>query len=567
MKIKVSDYIVKRLSEEGVRTIFGYQGGNISHLIDSIGRDNAVSFVETYNEQGAAFAANAYSIINETLGVAIASSGPGAINLLNGVANAWCDSIPCIFLCGDVNTTAKQPDSKSRQDAFQQIDIVSIARPISKYCVSIDSPEQIVDILEEAIIQATTDRKGPSVINLPHDIQRSIIEVKESNNKSKLVSTLEIDNISSVVDILVKSERPLVLVGGGMRYSQSKSLLQKLLDISPIPVVSSLLGLDVVPHSHSCYRGVIGSYGNRGANLCIKYSDCILVLGSRIDDRQLSSLDAQSIKGKTIIHVDVDDAELGKKIEESIKIKAPVNAVLESLLQNDIVCKSEEWFTETAKMCDVFKSWDINEHHPNTFLHEFSMSEHSVFTFDVGNNQMHSAQSVFVCEGSRTLSSGGLGSMGYSLPAAIGACYANRNQKVYCITGDGGFQMNLQELQTISLNRLPVNVIVLNNNALGMIYHLQKKMFPGRYFATIEGYHSPCLEKLADSYGFKYCKVENRNDYDAAITLLHNKTMVLVEFVMNPDTKPIPDVSSSIFDQQPSLSKEEIVRIENILLK
>lgn len=572
MQIKVSDYIINRLAQEGVHTIFGYQGGNISHLIDSIGNSTDVEFVETYHEQSAAFAANSYAQINETLGVALASSGPGAINLLNGVANAFCDSIACLFFTGDVNTTAKKENGSLRQNSFQEINIMPMAQPITKYCVSIANAEDIVAKLDKAIKLANSGRKGPVLINLPHDIQRAVIDVKENVYKAKTDEKLfEIDQglYQKAVETLCNSKRPVIIVGGGMKSSIGKKYLHQLLSSTPIPVVSSLLGLDVISHKNPCFRGMIGAYGYRSANLCLKFSDCILALGTRLDDRQINPIDAEKLKNKTIIHVDIDSHEIENKLSEDISIICDVNQFLERFVEEPIDGEVwTRWFKKTDELSHRFATYN-NEStvvHPNDFLHKLSVDTEGIYTFDVGNNQMYSAQSVFVGNGSKVLTSGGLGSMGYALPAAIGACYSNKKEKVYCICGDGGLQMNLQELQTADYHKLPINVIVLNNNALGMIYDLQTKMFKNRFYGTTLGYASPDFSKIAQAYNFKYHKVSSVEDYAEAISLLKNNTQVFVEIEMDVGTKTNPDPGRGIFEQSPFLTERDLHSLEEEIL-
>lgn len=577
MKIKISDYIVNKLEEIGVTTIFGYQGGNISHLIDSIGNSGKIEFVETYHEQAAAFAANSYAQAGEKIGVAIASSGPGAINLLNGIANAFCDSIPCIYFIGDINTTAKKNSGSLRQNSFQEINILPMVEPIVKYATSIKKPEEIVTELEKAIHIATTGRKGPIVINLPHDIQRSFISVdgygeiksgEEIEKKECVVSVLK------TVDVLKQSRRPVILIGGGMKDNECRILLKKLLDKFPVPVVCSLLGIDVLNHSSIFYRGVVGGYGNRVANLCIKYADCILILGNRIDDRQITSLNIEELGEKRIIHVDIDKNEIGNKLKEDISIVCDVHEFLKKLIPALPELSFKEWLCLTSKMKNDFKQIDgsfesedtsvalMSSLHPNDFINDLSKEIEANYTLDVGNNQMHAMQSLYVNGETRVYSSGGLGAMGYSLPASIGTCYSDKRKKTICITGDGGLQMNIQELQTIIFHNLPVNIVLLNNHALGMIYDLQKKMFPDRYIGTIEGYSTPNFEKVSKAYGFKYFRVNCMSDYNEAINLLKRETEVFVELNMTIPVAMKPGPGNGIFAQNPQLNNEYIEQLE-----
>ena len=558
--IKVSDYIINRISKLGVKVIFGYQGGNVSHIIDSIGNNNNVRFFETYNEQGAAFAANAYAQTNETIGVAIASSGPGAINLINGIANAYCDSLPCLFISGDVNTTVPQSNN-GRQRAFQDINIIDMVKPITKYCVTVFSAQDVIYEMEKAIEIALEGRKGPVLINIPHDVQREQFSEKLLSEKKYNLDNNMIFDLNYIVKMINDSVRPVIIVGGGAKSRESKELLIKLLDIIKIPVVCSLMGLDVIPHNHECYQGMIGDYGNRNANMCIEYADCILALGTRMDCRQISPVNKQCIEKKNIIHIDIDNSELGNNLNETISINCSVENFLKKIFEinNSFICKNEWLFKANSlkeKYLHAYKN--LKNFNANSFLYDLSkrlVNDSCVFTFDVGNNQMYAAQSVYVGKNSRVLTSGGLGAMGYSLPASIGASFCEK--KVYCITGDGGLQMNIQELNAIDGNMLPINIVLLNNNSLGMIYDLQIKIFDGRDIGTRTGYYTPDFEKVAKAYNFNYIKVETYDEYYIAIERLVTEERIFVEVIIKPEDKAIPHIGNGMFCQLPLLSDEE----------
>lgn len=533
MKIKVSDYIVDRLVRYGTDVFFGYQGGNISHLIDSIGNHPDAKFVETCHEQAAAFAANAYAQISGKIGVALASSGPGAINLINGIANAFCDSIPCLFFTGDVNTSAKRTNSSRRQNAFQEIDIIPIVRSISKYAISVNEPEAIIPELEKAINIAADGRPGPVIINLPHDIQRSFIKAETADNADSSKKNDDAGkHAQTVIDAISFAKKPVFLIGGGLRAKQTRDLFNIVLDGLRIPVICSLLGLDVIRHDHPCFRGVIGDYGIDAANTILKRSDCVIVLGSRLDDRQISASLAEELGHKRFVHVDIDPYELGYKIKDEEKIECDLSALLSALynlLPTNLMF--DGWLQETH---DIF--WENDQFasdlfHPNRFIRDVSKACEAVFCFDVGNNQMHAMQSLYVRGNSKVLTSGGLGSMGYSIPAAIGACFSTVSDKVISICGDGGIQMNLQELQTIAYHKLPINIILLNNSGLGMIYDLQNRLFDGRHTGTTENYGVPDFEKVARAYGFDYIKVKDKSGFAFALETITKKNGVFVDFV------------------------------------
>lgn len=538
MRIKVSDYIVNRIIDRGTNVFFGYQGGNISHLIDSIGSNPNAIYVETCHEQAAAFAANSYAHYNDRVGIALASSGPGAINMINGVANAFCDSIPCIFFTGDVNTTVKNIRSSKRQNAFQEIDIISMVQSITKYATSIDCAENIIPELEKAFFISTSGRPGPVLINLPHDVQRSFIEMEDfPKTEMSCNQPPDINHIKQLQDDISHAERPLFLIGGGLKGTKARRLFNSVLDECHIPVVCSLLGLDILTHNHPCYRGVIGDYGESAANAIIKMADCIVVLGSRLDDRQLSVANARELSDVKVWHVDIDPNEFGNKIEKYDSIVCDSSAFLTSFkLGLENIQQHESWLNTTRDLYDKYNQFNKDFYHPNMFIHEMSKQCEAIYTFDVGNNQMHAMQSLFVHGNTRIMTSGGLGSMGYALPSGIGACFSDKVNKVICICGDGGLQMNIQELQTISYYKLPISIVLLNNAGLGMIYELQNKLFEGRHTGTTEYYGIPNFEKIARAYGFDYCKIKKRTDFEEAINNLKHKDRVFIEMIFDIDT-------------------------------
>lgn len=569
MRVKVTDYIVKRLKLLGVQTVFGYQGGNISYLIDSIDKESGIEFVENYHEQASSFASNAYAQVNDSLGVALASSGPGAINLINGIANAFCDSIPCLFFTGDVNTNAKLQSGSRRQNSFQEIDFIPMIKNITKYAVSIDNPERIVLELEKSIKIALSDRKGPVVINLPHDVQRANIDIPNipilKNYGSCIKNNVNCQNqelFDKAVDVINSSNKPVLLIGSGLRHKETKRLLESYLQITRIPVVSSLLALDLIPHNTQNFMGMVGSYGNRAANLSLKYADCLIVLGNRIDDRQIGPLDIDLFKDKNIIHVDIDPYELNIKLKEDISICGDAISALKYFIKHaNGFSINEKWLNWLYLIKKKYPSYrlDNSDVNPNDFLYHLSsnlVNQKIVFSLDVGNNQMYSGQSIIAGRNTRILSSGGLGSMGYSLPAAIGAAYAEKKAKVISINGDGGIQMNLQELNTIDYHKLNISVIVLNNQSLGMIYDLQTKLFDHRFIGTLNGYNAPNFELIAKAYGFDYYKVKSPRDYAKAIDGIVNKKRVFVELVFKVETKTLPEPGLNLFDQLPRINTD-----------
>ncbi|MHC1719532.1 MAG: thiamine pyrophosphate-binding protein [Clostridiaceae bacterium] len=568
--MKVSDYIVSVLKKQGVTHVFGFQGGNITHMIDSIGRDPDISLVVNHHEQASAFAANAYALINNTIGVAVSTSGPGAINLVSGIANAYYDSIPSLFITGTVNTTTMLKDPRVRQNAFQETDIVSIVKPITKYAVKIMAAEDVVYHVNRAIEIALENRQGPVLLDIPHDIQRADIDVDAYEYHRKDVFRFGSPAyVERFRELLCQSKRPVILVGGGAGSSKSKELLKLFLEKAKLPVVASLRGLDVLTHDHGCYCGFVGSYGNRYANLAVKYSDLLIVLGARMDVRQVPPSSNEYMRNKKIIHVDADNIELCRVVDEELSINTTCEEFLGALEEEFMeVLNYQHWIDTIHRWKLRFPSWkekNLKELNENDFIHAItsSLKKDAIICVDVGLNQMCAAQAADLSGNRRFLTSSGHGSMGFGMPAAIGASLAVGNRdNVLCIVGDGGIQMNIQELQTIIREDIPAHIVIMNNGALGMVREFQSKILDGRYHGTVIGFDSPDFGAVAKAYGFDYLKVEGVEKYGGAIDMIREKRRSIIEVVLPQEMTSNPEVGDGIFLQYPYLSREEIKMIE-----
>lgn len=566
--MKVTDAIVSILIEYGVKHVFGYTGGSIADLIDSIYKASpAIKFIENRHEQASAFAANAYANVTGNLGVAISSSGPGAINLLNGIANAYYDSLPCVFITGNVHTLGRKKSERIRQNAFQETDIVQLARDITKASFYVNNADEIQDIMVMAIEIAMAGRQGPVLIDIPYDVQRKDIVFRENNKTNKNTSIIaEIQKIAQSEEILDDSKRPIVLIGGGCQSKRED--VADILNYWNIPIVASMRGIDVIPHDNEYYVGVIGSYGNRYANLAMYYSDCILVLGSRLDERQIGYKKNEFAPHAKIIQVDIDEYELGKKVVATVEIKSDVAAFCKQISKHVIGCNYDEWL-------QVIKSWkkrysSVNSkkgiYSANRYLNLLSKyaSSNTVFTTDVGLNQVCSMQALFLRKDMRLLCSAGLGAMGYSLPAAIGAFFAGNNS-IVSINGDGGLQMNIQELQTIKQYNIPIKIVVINNNCLGMIRSLQTKMFSNRYYASLTDYSAPNWGNIAAAFDMEYLLVDTEYCYDVMKKAFVSDKNSIIEFQVGKEMLPNPDAGSDINSQIPPLDDYELQRIQSEL--
>lgn len=510
--MKASDYIAKFLEAQGVTTVFEMSGGMITHLLDSLHQLTAVNIVSMHHEQSAAFAADAYGRITGVPGIALATSGPGATNLLTGIASCYFDSSPGVFITGQVNTFEQKGDRPIRQLGFQETDIVSMARPVCKACYEVRDAGELPAVFEAAFAEALGGRPGPVLIDIPMNVQRG--EVPNDASMARVARQRVAHGLTPAVfdrlaQDLAAAKKPLILVGRGVRSSFTTPALLAFLDVVQVPVVSTLLAVDAVPYDHPLRVGYIGSYGNRWANKAVGNSDFLLVLGSRLDIRQTGTDTDYFKEGRTIYHVDCDEGEINNRVLGCEKVVADLEDFF--TLANRYYNPADfgprpEWVAELAaskaEWSDVKELAEFPGINPNAFMHALSGARLGVaYTGDVGNHQQWAAQSLELGPHQQYLTSGGLGSMGFALPAAIGVCFATGRQPVVVIAGDGGFQMNIQELETIVHHKLPIKLVVLNNNCLGMIRQFQESYFQSRYQSTFWGYSAPDFTKIAAAYG------------------------------------------------------------------
>lgn len=549
--MKLSDAIARFILSKGIDTVFGFQGGAITHMIDSFDKYK-IQYIQNYNEQGSSFAADAFSrICASGMGCAIGTNGPGATNLITGIANAYCDSIPVLFFTGQVHSFAMKGNASTRQESFQEIDIVSVVSPITKYAKTILNKDEALFEIEKAINIATSGRPGPVVIDIPVDIQGSEVEYIEPKTNSNISDSIDKKVILEALNDIYSSERPIIISGGGIRISKSTDLLREFVKKTGIPVTVSLMGIDSMPHDDENFIGFIGSYGNRYSNLAIQNADLILALGTRLDMRQTGKRkDLFGPKAK-VIHIDVDDGEIRHFIKSESGIQADLNDFLKELT----VCLDSEKLKKTEidkwkKQIAIWKSEnsDLEEIeykglHPNKVVNYFGniISNNSIACADVGQNQMWVAQSLRIKgDNVRILNSGGLGAMGFSLPAAIGAYYASKESQIVAFMGDGGLQMNIQELQLVGSKQLPITVVVFNNHSLGLIRDVHEKYYEKRYVGSVWGFSLPDLEYICKAYNIEYCKVNNYNDLYNIKSFASSPK--LVEVVFDEDTYVKPEL-------------------------
>lgn len=568
--MKASDYIVSFISERGVDTVFGYIGGMITHLVDSLARCENVRYIQTYHEQTAAIAAEGYAIENGKFGVAISTSGPGATNMMTGIADAYFDSIPVLYITGQVNSYEYKYDKPIRQQGFQETDIVSIVKPITKYAAFVDDAKKLRYELEKAIHIATTGRKGPVLLDIAMNVQRTDINPEDllgyTDNSNPIEEKYD---LTEIVDLFSKSKRPMVLLGAGCIGNEIQKHLENFIFNHKVPVVTSLMGRGAIDETYQYYIGMVGSYGNRCANIAISQADLLIVLGSRLDTRQTGAKIDTFLANGHIVHVDIDANELkyhrihGQKninmdvlsfiqaINGYSYTLSPINKWHEYLLDIKSKYNQEQ---EIERFVDNKSPYKFIQ-----FLNTLTM-EGDVITTDVGQNQMWAAQTIQMKKNMKFLTSGGLAPMGYSMPAAIGMAFANPDRAIYALCGDGGFHMSVQSLMVISQYHLPIKIIVLNNSTLGMITQFQHLYFNNLMAGTTAdgGYLVPDIKALAESYGLVYGCLSDKTAKDEAEAIL--KKANLIEYKIDGLTTVCPklEYNKPIESPIPSLSKEEM---------
>ncbi|TXK76910.1 thiamine pyrophosphate-binding protein [Paenibacillus sp. N3.4] len=577
--MKLSDYVVDVIAKEGVSHVFEFIGGAIVHLLDSIANRDDIQCVSVRHEQAGAFAAEAYARINGRLGVAMATSGPGALNLLTGIGSCYFDSVPCLFITGQVNTYEYKFDRPIRQIGFQETDIVSVAQSLTKYAELITDLNRIRYCLEKAIFLAQSGRPGPVLLDIPMNLQRTNIEPEKLESffdSDEYKHILQENNsvnskmLDDVIELISNSKRPIILAGGGVRAANASEFLEELVLKTGIPVVTSLMGIDAISHENPLYFGMIGSYGNRYSNLILANCDLLIILGSRLDSRQTGTRADTFARGAIKIHVDIDANELNAKVTVNFAIKSdvkefliPLNNKLKEFNKPDF----SSWYETFRNVKDKYPTYsaEIKDGiiEPNRFIEFLSSKckEGDIISLDVGQHQMWASQSFKLKAGQRLLNSGGMGAMGFALPAAVGAALSSR-QDVIVIAGDGGMQVNIQELDTIVRLNLPIKIFVLNNSCLGMVRQFQDIYFEGRQQSTI--YQNPNFVEIAKAYGIPAYNINVMEEAEEVINkVVSTVGPVFVEVKLENNTAVNPKlvVNRPIEDMYPHLDREVLKEI------
>ncbi|MFA5657882.1 MAG: biosynthetic-type acetolactate synthase large subunit [Oscillospiraceae bacterium] len=533
--MKACEAMVKCLEKENVKVVFGYPGAAICPFYDSL-LDSKIRHILVRHEANSAHAANGYARITGKPAVCIATSGPGATNLITGIATAYMDSIPLVVITGQVNC------DQIGRDVFQEADITGAAEPFVKHSYLVKNAQDIPRIFKEAFYIAGSGRPGPVLIDLPFDIQNTEIKFdypKEIDIRSyKPTGKGNNLQIKRVISALEEAKRPLICAGGGIFLSHAKDELLALSEKCKIPLIVTMMGLSAVADDYPLYFGMLGMHGKSIANKALNDCDLLILIGARVGDRAVRSPVFLQETTK-IIHIDIDPAEIGKNIGANIPVVGDAKLILRQITDSAEPMKHTEWIEHLISLNKVSKYNNPEKGYinPMWFIAELSekMPEGCILSADVGQNQIWASNNYRFKKGDRFITSGGMGTMGYAIPAAIGAKLADKECEVIAVCGDGGFQMQMMELATAVAHDISVKIIVMNNSSLGMVREYQAKSYNGRLSAVILD-RNPDFVALAQAYGIEAMRVNDEKSARLVIEKLSSsKKVMLIECVVNPD--------------------------------
>ncbi|MCP3677161.1 MAG: biosynthetic-type acetolactate synthase large subunit [Deltaproteobacteria bacterium] len=550
-QISGAEIFIECLKKEGVDTIFGYPGGAVLPIYDAL-FNSSIRHLIVRHEQGAVHMADGYARTTGRAGVALATSGPGATNTVTGIATAYMDSIPIVVFTGQV------PTALIGNDAFQEADIVGITRPCTKHNYLVKDVRELASIIKEAFHIATTGRPGPVLVDIPKDvlIASTVFAYPDGSEMVSYRPTYRghSKQIKKAIDCIFNAKRPVIYAGGGVVLSNAASELTKFAERLHIPVTTTLMGLGGFPGTHQLFMGMLGMHGTYCANMAVTNTDCLIAIGARFDDRVTGKIDEFAPYAK-IIHIDIDPTSISKNVQVDVPIVGDIKHVLKEMLTllkgvkargrktalSEWVGQVDEW-SSNHKLSYKAQGKRMKPQYVIERLYELTKGD-AIITTEVGQNQMWAAQFYRFNHPRTFLTSGGLGTMGYGLPAAIGAQVAFPDRVVIDIAGDGSIQMNIQELATAVQYRLPVKVAILNNNFLGMVRQWQELFYDGRYSQTcMEA--MPDFVKLAEAYGAVGLRAKKASEVDETIkkALAVNDRPVIMEFVVDREENVYPMV-------------------------
>ena len=562
MKIKGTQLFVKALIEEGVDTLFAYPGGMAIDIFDALYGETSFNVVLPRHEQGLVHAADGYARATGKTGVCLVTSGPGATNLVTGIATANYDSVPLVCFTGQV------PTNLIGNDAFQEVDIVGICRGICKYAVTVRRREDLGRIIKEAFYIARTGKPGPVLVDFPKDIQNALGSDEYPQEVSirgyKPSTGVHMGQLKKAADMLANAKRPLFLVGGGVNIAGAGEGMTALAEKLGVPVVTTIMGKGALPTDHPLYIGNMGMHGNVASNTAVSECDLLFSIGTRFNDRITGKI-SEFAKNAKIVHIDVDAASISRNIVVDVPIVADAKEAIEKFTEIAVPPKHAEGWAErlqalrAEKPISMPREGDLT---PQDIMEGINAQfPEAIFTTDVGQNQMWATQFLQLRGKSKLLTSGGLGTMGYGLPAAVGAALGRPDLPIVSISGDGGFQMNEQELATAVCQELPITICILNNSYLGNVRQWQEMFYGGRYSCTCLKKRKGCAAwcsnpnaqcppyipdfvKLAESYGIEGIRVTRREEVAAAFerAKANKKAPTLIEFIIDREADILPMV-------------------------
>ncbi len=547
MKLSGADVIIECLKEQGVDTVFGYPGGQAIIIYDALYRArNEIRHILTSHEQGASHAADGYARATGKVGVCIATSGPGATNLVTGIATAYMDSVPMVAITGQV------PTALLGKDSFQEVDITGITMPVTKHNFIVKDVTQLARTIRKAFAIAKEGRPGPVLVDVCKDVTAAQVEYKpqkpeKDDYQSTKVSEISTDDLDRAIKAINEAKSPLLLSGAGVGIAGAENEILELAETASIPVCTSLMGMGTFPGIHPLYTGMVGMHGTKASNYAVHSCDLLIVAGSRFSDRIVSNINTFAPEAK-IMHIDVDPAEVSKNVRADYPLVGDIKKILKTLLQG-IVCKKDtDWIKKVLEWKEIYPlKYDGSDTiiKPQFIIEriwELTKGD-AIITTEVGQHQMWAAQYFKYNRFRQFISSGGLGTMGYGLGACIGAQLARPDKKVINIAGDGSFRMNCSELATAVEYKLPIIIALFNNKALGMVRQWQELFFGGRFSQTSID-RGTDFAALAEAFGAKGINVNHPAQVDEAISTALSETCrpVLLNFAIDKDDKVFPIV-------------------------
>ena len=572
-QLSVADYFVEFLIVNEITDVFGYQGGMIAYIFDSLGKyRNQINYHSCGSEQGAALAACAYAQRTGKLGVAISTSGPGFTNLLTGMANAWFDSIPVLYVSGNVNTKDKKRTSGFRQNGFQEIQAAEMAKPIVKKSVEIELGMDFTKVFDDAIKTALTDRMGPVYLDLPINICREIVEFdKIIPYKREKIDSID---VSKIIKELINAKKPVIIAGAGIKQCELKEEFKKLVELLKIPVVTTMPAIDLLPSYNKYMMGYIGGTARREAGIALQNADTVLTIGTRLCSKQIGhNMSIFAPKAKKIFRIDIDETEFERNLKDcEIDVHANLRTFIKDsidyIIKNKLSFSRNNWADSCKEMHDLLN--DVDMTYANKLIRNITdlLPSNANLVFDVGKNLNYCTQSSVIKDETKVYMSAGLGTMGYAIPASIGIAYAS-DKPIFVFSGDGGAQMNIQELNTIAKNNLPIKIFILNNKALGNIRIFQENYLDSRFVATSEkegDYFSCDFSSIANAYGIEGIKVNSFEELLKHKDKLMSNEAVLFE-IMYEDCPALPGIvaGGEYLKEGTGISVEVIEKIKKLM--